>query len=347
MKKQLEALQQEFSDLVEKITDREMLEKLKTDFLGRKGKLKDLMQQMVGLADEERKLVGKRANEVKEAIEKSVLEIEHRMSASERESAMEKEWLDVTQPVFGEVGHGSIHPVTQVRQDLEDLFSSMGFMVLDGPELESDFYNFTALNIPPNHPARDMQDTFYVERDDNNKDEKWVMRTQTSSVQVRALRKYGVPIRAIIPGRCFRNEATDARHEHTFHQLEGLVVGPNITFADMKGVFQVVADFLYGKGTKIRLTPKFYPFVEPGVRGELECFLCQGDGCRVCKQTGWLEAMPGGMIHPNVLREGGIDPDVYSGFAFGFGLTRLVMLKYGIDDIRHLESGDVRFLKQF
>jgi len=342
MKKQLEALQQEFSELVEKITDRETLEKLKTDFLGRKGKLKDLMQQMVGLADEERKLVGKLANEVKEAIEKSFSEIENRMSTSEREGVMEKEWIDVTQPVLGEAGRGSLHPVTQVRQDLEDLFSSMGFVIADGPELESDFYNFTALNIPPTHPARDMQDTFYIEGQENV-----VMRTHTSPVQVRSMRKWGTPLRVVVPGRCFRNEATDVRHEHTFHQLEWLVVDKGISMADMKGVLETVAQHLYGKETRVRLRPKFYPFVEPGVNGEVTCFLCKGEGCRLCKKSGWLEVFGAGMVHPNVLREGGIDPDVYSGFAFGFGLTRLVMLKYGIDDIRHLESGDIRFLKQF
>ncbi|NQV89717.1 MAG: phenylalanine--tRNA ligase subunit alpha [Parcubacteria group bacterium] len=347
MKKELDQLKKEFLTLVERVSDRDSLETLHNEFLGRKGKLKGAMQEMAKLADGERKAIGKIANEVKEAIEIAYGGHQAQFNKQEREHAMGSEWVDVTQPGLGENSKGSIHPVTQVQQDLEDLFTSMGFMVLDGPELESDYYNFTALNIPPAHPARDMQDTFYVEGHEKKEGDKWVMRTQTSSVQVRALREYGVPIRAIIPGRCFRNEATDARHEHTFHQLEGLVVGKGITFADMKGVFQAVADYLYGKGTKIRLMPKFYPFVEPGVRGELECFLCKGKGCRVCKQSGWLEVMPGGMVHPNVLREGGIDPEVYSGFAFGFGLTRLVMLKYGIDDIRHLESGDLRFLKQF
>ncbi|NQV90307.1 phenylalanine--tRNA ligase subunit alpha [Candidatus Uhrbacteria bacterium] len=342
MKKQLDELQEAFAKQVEKITDREELERLKTEFLGRKGKLKDLMQQMAGLADEERKLIGKRANEVKEAIEQSFSEIENRLSASEREGAMEREWIDVTQPVLGAVGKGSLHPVTQVQQDLEDLFSSMGFVIADGPELESDFYNFTALNIPPTHPARDMQDTFYIEGQTNV-----VMRTHTSPVQVRSMRKWGTPLRVVVPGRCFRNEATDVRHEHTFHQLEGLVVDKGISMADMKGVLETVAQHLYGKDTRVRLRPKFYPFVEPGVNGEVTCFLCKGEGCRLCKKTGWLEVFGAGMVHPNVLREGGIDPDVYSGFAFGFGLTRLVMLKYGIDDIRHLESGDLRFLKQF
>jgi len=348
MKQQFEQLKREVLETVAKISDRDALEALRVEFLGRKGRLSDLMKHMAELADEERKLAGAVANEVKSALEAAFGEAEAGIQRAQGAQRTQRERVDVTEPSLVSRPRGHLHPVTQVREDLEDLFASMGFLVLDGPELESDYYNFTALNIPPAHPARDMQDTFYVAgKNDQNAETSWVMRTQTSSVQVRALKQYGVPLRAIIPGRCFRNESTDARHEHTFHQLEGVVVGKGITFADMKGVFQAVADHLYGKGTRIRLTPKFYPFVEPGVRGELECFLCKGKGCRVCKQTGWLEVMPGGMVHPNVLREGGVDPNIYSGFAFGFGLTRLVMLKYGIDDIRHIEGGDLRFLNQF
>ena len=255
---------------------------------------------------------------------------------------MEQEWIDVTQPVIQKKAQGSLHPVTQVQNDLEDLFTSMGFIIADGPELESDYFNFTTLNIPPTHPARDMHDTFYLEgRGDI------VMRTHTSPVQIRTMREYGAPLRMIAPGRCFRNEATDVRHEHTFHQLEGMVIDKGITFGHMKGVLEIVAKRLYGPETKMRLRPKFYPFVEPGVNGEVTCFLCKGKGCRLCKKTGWLEIFGAGMVHPNVLKEGGINPEVYTGFAFGFGLTRLVMLKYGIDDVRLLESGDLRFLKQF
>ncbi len=350
MKDQLEQLKRDFDALVDKIADTDALEELKVQFLGRKGKLNAMMKEMASLAVGERKRVGAIANEVKQAIEAAFGEAEGKLLNASMETNSAKEWIDVTQPAIPTREQGHVHPVTQVQDELAELFNSMGFMVLDGPELESDYYNFTALNIPPSHPARDMQDTFYIDGKTpkpGSEEAAWVMRTHTSSFQVRAMRKYGVPLRAVVPGRCFRNEATDARHEHTFHQLEGIVVGKGISFAHMKGVFQAVADHLYGKGTKIRLSPKFYPFVEPGVRGELECFLCKGKGCRVCKQSGWLEAMPGGMIHPNVLRQAGLDPHEYSGFAFGFGLTRLVMLKYGIDDIRHLESGDLRFLKQF
>jgi phenylalanyl-tRNA synthetase alpha chain len=267
----------------------------------------------------------------------------------ERAVRAERERVDATQPSVPRFEHGSLHPVTQTQQSLEDLFLSMGFSVLDGPQLESDYYNFTAVNVPPTHPARDMQDTFYVEglQGLHGQEGTWVMRTHTSSMQVRALRAHGAPLRMIAPGRCFRNEATDVRHEHTFHQLEGVVVDKGMHFGHLKGVLETVAKHLYGPKTRVRLRPKFYPFVEPGVNGEVTCYLCHGDGCRLCKKTGWLEVFGAGMIHPNVLREGGVDPAVYSGFAFGFGLTRLVMLKYGIDDIRHLERGDLRFLKQF
>ncbi len=342
MKKDLEQLKDDFLALVDKVTDRESLETLRNEFLGRKGKLKAAMKEMAQLADEERKAIGKIANEVKEAIEVAYGGQEETFKKLQREESMGKEWIDVTQPVIGGESRGSIHPVTQVQQELEDLFTSMGFIIADGPELESDYYNFTALNIPPTHPARDMQDTFYVEGADGV-----VMRTHTSSVQIRSMRRYGAPLRMVAPGRCFRNEATDVRHEHTFHQLEGMMIDKGISLSHMKGVLEIVARHLYGEETHIRLRPKFYPFVEPGVNGEVTCFLCKGDGCRLCKKTGWLEVFGAGMVHPNVLREGGVDPDEYSGFAFGFGLTRLVMLKYGIDDIRHLESGDLRFLKQF
>lgn len=350
MKDQFEQLKGRVITALKHVSDREALEKLRVEFLGRKGKLAELMKQMATLADEERKLAGAVANEVKTAIEAAFAEAEERAHGAQRAQRAQGEWIDVTEPAIGARPHGHLHPVTQVREDLEDLFSSMGFVVLDGPELESDYYNFTALNIPPTHPARDMHDTFYVEGERGKRQEARggiVMRTHTSPVQIRGMRKYGVPLRMIAPGRCFRNEATDVRHEHTFHQLEGVVVDKGITLGHMKGVLEAVAKHLYGPQTRIRLRPKFYPFVEPGVNGEVTCFLCKGDGCRLCKKSGWLEVFGAGMIHPNVLREGGADPDVYSGFAFGFGLTRLVMLKYGIDDIRHLEGGDLRFLKQF
>lgn len=345
MQDKFHLLADEAREALGRILDRDSLEALRVELLGRKGRLAGLMKEMATLADEERRLVGSVANEVKQAIEAAFGEAEGRAGELERAARAEKERVDATQPSVPRFERGSLHPVTQTQQSLEDLFLSMGFAVLDGPQLESDYYNFTAVNVPPAHPARDMQDTFYVEGNGEASD--WVMRTHTSSMQVRALRAHGAPLRMIAPGRCFRNEATDVRHEHTFHQLEGVVVDKGMNFGHLKGVLEAVAKHLYGPDTRVRLRPKFYPFVEPGVNGEVTCYLCHGEGCRLCKKTGWLEVFGAGMIHPNVLREGGVDPETHSGFAFGFGLTRLVMLKYGIDDIRHLERGDLRFLKQF
>jgi phenylalanyl-tRNA synthetase alpha chain len=342
MRERFEKMRQDALRAVAGIVDREILEKLRVEFLGRKGKRAELMKEMATLASQERKLVGAVAHEVKAAMEAVFVDAEKRAVAAEQSEAAEQERVDVTQPLVSPRRRGHLHPVTQVREDLEDLFTSMGFVVTDGPELESDYFNFTALNIPPTHPARDMQDTFYLDAHPHT-----VMRTHTSPVQIRGMRRFGFPLRLIVPGRCFRNEATDVRHEHTFHQLEGVVVDHGITFGHMKGVLESVAKHLYGQETRIRLRPKFYPFVEPGVNGEVACYVCRGEGCRLCKKSGWLEIFGAGMIHPNVLREGGADPEVYSGFAFGCGLTRLVMLKYGIDDSRHLEGGDLRFLNQF
>ncbi|MBI4599239.1 phenylalanine--tRNA ligase subunit alpha [Candidatus Uhrbacteria bacterium] len=339
MHQKFDELKKAFDAALSAAQDKDILESVRTEFLGRKGRLADLMTGLKDLSEDERRAVGPSANEAKRAMEEAFARAESELRSR---AVREEEWIDVTAPVFPEESIGHIHPVTLIQQKLEDLFISMGFMVLDGPELESDYYNFTALNMPPDHPARDMQDTFYIKGHPDQ-----VMRTQTSPVQIRAMRKYGAPIRMIAPGRCFRNEATDARHEHTFYQLEGLVIDKGITFSHMKGVMEAVAVHLFGPDTKLRLMPKFYPFVEPGVRGELNCFLCAGEGCRVCKNTGWLEAMPGGMVHPRVLEAGGLDPNTYQGFAFGFGLSRLAMLKYGIDDSRLMQSGDVRFLAQF
>lgn len=344
MQSKLEQLKTEAVLAIKAIKDKARLEELENKLLGRKsGQLTELMKSLKDLSEEARKDAGKLANEVKQMLEKELARKRQELSAAEWVALAEKERVDITQPALPRAeSRGHFHPNTIIQRDLEDLFTSMGFMVLDGPELESDYYNFTALNIPETHPARDMQDTFYIKGHSN-----FVMRTQTSNLQVRALQKYGAPIRAIIPGKCYRNEATDPRHEHTFYQLEGLVVDKTISFADMKGVLEVVAKHLYGSGTKIRLMPKFYPFVEPGVRGEVTCFLCKGQGCRVCKQSGWLEIFGAGMVHPNVLKEGSVDPNQNQGFAFGLGLTRLVMLKYEIDDVRLLESGNMRFLEQF
>jgi len=343
MKDKLQKLKIEALLAIKAASDKIRLDELEVKLLGRKsGELTEILRGLKDLSNDVRKEVGQMANEVKRSLEEALAERRRQLSHENLSKTLEKEKLDITQPALPKELPGHLHPNTIVQADLEDFFISMGFLVLDGPELESDYYNFTAVNIPETHPARDMQDSFYI------KDHpEWLMRTHTSSVQVRAMQKYGVPLRMVVPGKCFRNEATDVRHEHTFHQLEGVVVDRNITFSHLKGILEVVAKHLYGQDTAVRLRPKFYPFVEPGVNGEVTCLLCHGKGCRLCKQTGWLEIFGAGMVHPNVLKEGGIDPKEYQGFAFGFGLTRLVMLKYGVEDIRLLESGDLRFLEQF
>jgi len=343
MHSELEKLKTEALLAIKAVKDKLQLEEIENKLLGRKsGELTNLMKNLKDLGDDVRKSVGQLANEVKTKIETEIEIKKKELDRGHWEEVLEKERLDITAPALPKQKQGHFHPVTQVQKDLEDLFSSMGFIVLDGPEVESDYYNFTALNIPENHPARDSQDTFYIKNHAN-----WLMRTHTSPMQVRAMQKYGAPLRVIVPGKCFRNEATDVRHEHTFYQMEGLVVDKNINFSHLKGVLEAVAKHLYGADTKVRLRPKFYPFVEPGVNGEVTCFTCQGKGCRLCKHTGWLEIFGAGMVHPNVIKEGGLDPALYQGFAFGFGLTRLVMLKYGIEDVRLLENGNMKFLEQF
>lgn len=343
MFKELEKLKTDTLKQLQKIASLTDLEKLELVVFSRQnGTLTAVMKAIAEVKPEEKKAYGEAVNAVKNELTTTFADKRAGFENAKWASLAKDEGLDVTRPRLPERDRGHLHPVSQVQYDLEDLFTSMGFMVLDGPELESDFYNFEAVNIPADHPARDMQDTFYI------KDHpEWVMRTHTSSVQSRAMEKYGAPLRAIVPGRVFRNEATDPRHEHTFGQLEGIMVGKNITVAHMKGVLETMAKHLYGPDTEVRLRPKFYPFVEPGVNGEVTCFLCHGAGCRVCKGTGWMEVFGAGMIHPNVLRAGKVNPEEYNGFAFGLGLTRLVMLKYQIEDVRLLQSGSKQFLAQF
>lgn len=343
MQSKFEQLKTEALLALQSIKDKVQLEELEIKLLGRSGgELTNLLKGLKDLSDDAKKQTGRLANEVKKEIEEALASKKKELTSAELGSLLEKEKVDITQPALPKKMQGHFHPNTLIQDDLEDFFTSMGFLVLDGPELESDYYNFSAVNIPESHPARDTHDTFYIK---NHPD--WVMRTHTSSVQVRAMQKYGAPLRMIASGKCFRNEATDVRHEHTFYQLEGVVVDKDINFAHMKGVLESVFKHIFGPETKMRLRPKFYPFVEPGVNGEVTCYICQGKGCKLCKNTGWLEVFGAGMIHPNVLKEGNIDPKVNQGFAFGFGLTRIAMLKYGIEDIRLLESGNMKFLEQF
>ncbi len=342
MKNKLLQLKKEILESLDEIQFEDNLKELEDKYLNRKSEFNSLLKNIKNLDVDLKKEIGTLANSIKQEINEKIIETKNRISKNDNKSDL----IDPTLP--GEISEkGHLHPVTITQEEIEDLFTSMGFMVLNGPELESDYYNFTALNFPKHHPAREMQDTFFIDSKNKEGEYDMLMRTQTSPMQLRAMEKYGAPLKAIIPGRCFRNEATDARHEHTFYQLEGLMVGENINFSNLKAFLELVGQKLYGPNTKLRMRPKYYPFVEPGSNGEYTCFLCQGQGCRVCKHTGWLEIVGCGMIHPEVLKNAGIDPEKYSGFAFGFGLDRLVMLKYKIDDTRLLHSGDLRFLKQF
>ncbi len=350
MKNKLEQIKNEVLEKLKDVKESDALRDLEIKYLGRKGKIANLFKKIVDLGVEERKEFGSFANKIKQEIQKNFKEIKDKIEGK----SDKKRFFDVGLP--GEkIVSGHKNPITIVQDDLEDLFTSLGFMVLDGPELESDYYNFEAINIPLHHPARDMQDTFYVEDPSLAKASEGrssvksdlVLRTHTSSVQVRAMQEYGAPIKCVIPGRVFRCEATDVRHEHTFSQFEGVMIDKNINFSHLKGFLELVGKHLYGKDTELRMRPKFYPFVEPGVNLEYTCFICKGKGCKLCKYTGWLEIGGAGIIHPNVLKAGDIDPDEFTGFAFGYGLSRLVMLKYGIDDTRNFNGGDLRFVEQF
>jgi phenylalanyl-tRNA synthetase alpha chain len=315
------------------------LDEIRVKFLGKKGELTGILRGMGGLSNEERPLIGKIANEVREEIEGALLNAFSRLKGSEKNNRLTKEVIDVTMP--GKVNKpGSLHPLTKVLDDIKEVFFGMGFSVAEGPEVELDYYNFEALNIPENHPARDEQDTFYI-------NEKVVLRTQTSPVQIRVMEKSKPPIKILAPGRVYRSDAVDATHSPTFHQIEGLVVDEGITMANLYGTLDTFAKRFFGENTKIKFRPHHFPFTEPSAEVDVSCFVCNGEGCRVCKGSGWIEILGCGMVHPDVLRAGGIDPEIYSGFAFGMGLDRITMIKYDIDDIRLLYENDIRFLKQF
>lgn len=317
----------------------EAVEAVRIEALGRKGKLAEISKQFGKLSTEDRARLGKVLNETKQDLESK---INAKLAAIEEQALnkrLESEWIDLTTPPPG-VLPGSLHPVTQVQQELEALFVSLGFAVVDGPEVETEHYNFDALNIPADHPARDMQDTFWL------KDGR-LLRTHTSPVQIRALEKLGPPLKMIAPGRVFRNEEVDPSHEHTFYQLEGMMVDRDVSVAHLIYFMKTLLSAIFRRDVTVRLRPGFFPFVEPGFELDIQCLICGGPGCPVCKQSGWVELLPCGLVHPAVLRAGGADPEIWSGFAFGLGLTRLAMMRYGIDDIRLLNSGDLRFLRQF
>jgi phenylalanyl-tRNA synthetase alpha chain len=317
----------------------EELEAVRVEALGRKGTLAEIGKGMGKLAAEDRGRVGKLLNSAKQKLEEALDVKSRAFDESKLRARLDSEWLDLTLPAPGP-RRGHLHPITRIQRELEELFVSLGFAVLDGPEVETEYHNFDALNIPPDHPARDMQDTFWL-------DGGRLLRTHTSPVQVRGMERLGPPLRMIAPGRVFRNESVDASHEHTFYQLEGMMVDRDVSVAHLLYFMKTLLSAIFHRDVTVRLRPGYFPFVEPGFELDIQCLICGGSGCPVCKQGGWVELLPCGLVHPNVLRMSGIDPEQYGGFAFGLGLTRLVMMRYGIDDIRQLQGGDLRFLEQF
>ena len=334
-----EMLNQIRTTALEKIAAGEDLEQIRIQYLGKKGELTAVLRGMGKLSAEERPVIGQLANQVREEIEAAVAEKAEALKASALEEQLKAEKLDVTMPgKTARVGH--VHPLTRVQRDMEEIFIGMGFSIAEGPEVEYDLYNFQKLNIPENHPARDTQDTFYIT--DNI-----LLRSQTSPVQARTMEVQKPPIRIISPGRVYRSDAMDATHSPLFHQMEGLVVDKGITMGDLKGMLETFAKAQFGEDTRCRFRPHHFPFTEPSAEVDVSCFACGGKGCRLCKGEGWIEILGAGMVHPNVLTMCGIDPEEYSGFAFGMGIERIAMLKYHVDDIRLFYENDVRFLEQF
>lgn len=315
------------------------LEEIRVKYLGKKGELTTILRSMGALSKEERPVVGKLVNEAKNEVEEKLEEVSRKIKEKEKNAKLASEVIDISLPGKRNV-IGKRHPLDLTLESMKEIFISMGFTVEEGPEVELDHYNFEALNIPKDHPARSEQDTFYI--NDNI-----VLRTQTSPVQVRTMEKQQPPIKMISPGKVYRSDAVDATHSPIFYQMEGLVIDKGVTFADLKGTLELFAKKMFGDKVVTKFRPHHFPFTEPSAEMDATCFVCGGEGCRVCKGSGWIEILGCGMVHPEVLRNCGVDPEVYSGFAFGFGVDRMVMLKYGIDDIRLLYESDMRFLNQF
>ncbi len=346
MESRITALKEKFEAELAKIENSAELESIRVQYLGKKGSVTDLLKGMKELSNDERKALGAKVNELKGAVANEIAE----KTAELKEKEIEREInsmpeFDISMPA--KLERGSYHPITLVQREVERIFKTMGFTVEDYSEVVTDYECFESLNIPKHHPARDMQDTYYLENGQ-------LLKSQTSAAQNAIYKKYkdalvndGVPIKAIFPGRCFRNEATDACHENTFFQMEGVMVDKNISISNLIYFMKTMLSEVFQKDIKVRLRPGFFPFVEPGFELDISCLICGGEGCPSCKHSGWLELCPCGMIHPEVLKAGGIDPDEYTGFAFGLGLTRLVMMKYGIKDIRDLNSGSLKSLSQF
>ena len=344
MLKQLEELRREALSELNQVSELEELESWRVHHLGKKSKLTQILRSLATLPLEERKKVGAQANEIKRALESGLVEKKKFLEEIHLATSLEREGLDVTLP-GRPVPIGRLHPTTQVLEEICDVFKNMGFQVFEGPDVEWDYYNFEALNIPQWHPARDMFATLWVDPEMDK--ESRLLRTHTSPMQIRLMEKKCPPIRAIMPGRVYRYEATDATHESMLYQVEGLAIDKDITLADLKGTLFEFSRCLFGEERKVRFRCDYFPFVEPGVEVAIECSACHGTGCRLCGYSGWIEILGAGMTHPNVLKRGDIDPEIYSGFAFGIGVERIAMLRYGIDDIRLFYRNDLRFLKQF
>ena len=339
MKEKLEKIRSEALAKIEESLDMDKLNEIRVAYLGKKGELTEVLKGMRNVSPEDRPKVGQMVNDTRAAIEAKLEETKNAFAAKMREEQLKAEVIDVTLPAKKtKVGHS--HPNSVALDEVERIFIGMGYEVVEGPEVEYDYYNFEALNIPANHPAKDEQDTFYINKD-------IVLRTQTSPVQARVMEQGKLPIRMIAPGRVFRSDEVDATHSPSFHQIEGLVIDKNISFADLKGTLEVFAKELFGPDTKTKFRPHHFPFTEPSAEVDVSCFKCGGKGCRFCKGSGWIEILGCGMVHPHVLEMCGIDPEEYTGFAFGVGLERIALLKYEIDDMRLLYENDIRFLKQF
>ena len=339
MKEQLKSIEERAKAQLKEISDSKVLEDFRVKFLGKKGELTAILKQMGQLSAEERPVIGQLANKVRADIENALNARASELKSAAEAQRLKSETLDVTLP--GKKARiGRPHPLDAVLEDVEEVFLGMGFDIVEGPEVETDHYCFEALNMPPHHPARDTQDTFYIS-------DSVLLRTQTSSVQIRTMEKMKPPIRIISPGRVYRSDAVDATHSPLFHQIEGLVIDKGVTMGDLKGTLELLMKRLYGDSAKIRLRPHHFPYTEPSAEVELMCFNCHGQGCSMCKQEGWVELLGAGMVHPKVLEECGIDPNVYSGFAFGIGLERITMGRYNINDMRLLYENDMRFLEQF
>ncbi|KAJ50757.1 phenylalanyl-tRNA synthetase alpha chain [Clostridium tetanomorphum] len=339
MKEKLQLIKENAISELKSIMDKGELENIRVKYLGKKGELTQILRGMGALSNEERPIVGKLANEIRNTIENLIDEAGKTIKEKEKSLKLKNETIDISMPGRKQV-LGRRHPLDLTLESMKEIFISMGFTIEEGPEVELDYYNFEALNIPKNHPARGEQDTFYI--NDNV-----VLRTQTSPIQIRTMENQKPPIKMIAPGKVYRSDAVDATHSPIFYQMEGLVIDKEITFADLKGTLEVFAKKMFGNKVRTKFRPHHFPFTEPSAEMDATCFVCNGEGCKVCKGSGWIELLGCGMVHPQVLRNCGIDPEIYSGFAFGFGVDRMVMLKYGIDDIRLLYESDMRFLNQF